>query len=85
MNPAKYDRNTQGKGDYWKQRTMASAGNYCKGIAEALGISEAQCASSGPGRDYQAGINAATGADYNAGVNGKGQKWFNNYRAKFTS
>lgn len=79
----KYDRNTQGKGGYWKSRTTQEAGHYCEAMGEFLNIGAGACASSGPGRDYAAGIQAATPGSYDQGVANKGTKWLNNMRAKF--
>jgi 2-hydroxychromene-2-carboxylate isomerase len=83
MNPEKYNRNTQGKGATWKDGVMKAAGDYCAGVAEALGISVGQCQASKAGRNYQAGIQAASAADYDRGVAGKGQKWFDRYRRAY--
>jgi len=81
----KYDRNTQGKGSYWKARTTSQIPAYCEGIADFLGISASQCQSSGPGRDFSAGVQATPPAAYDQGVQGKGQKWLARMRAKFAS
>lgn len=80
----KYERNTQGKGAYWLNRTRQNINAYCEGIADFLGISAAQCQQSGPGRDYQAAIQAASPAQYDQGVAGKAQKWARNLLAKFS-
>jgi len=80
----KYARNTQGKGAYWKQRTLAAQGEYCTGMAEFLGIPAQQCQVSGPGRDYAAGVQAAAPQNYDQGVAGKASKWAQNLLAKFS-
>lgn len=75
---SKWERKTAGKGTKWKQDTEAAgAGSYCRGLAEAFGISEAACMS-GAGAAWQQGVAAVSAAEFDSAIAGKGQKWLRN-------
>ncbi len=75
----KYARNTATKAAKWYQRTtQAGASAYCQGIAQKLGINVAGCMS-GPGANFQAGVQAAGAQSYAQGVEAKAGKWAQNF------
>jgi hypothetical protein len=77
---AKWERKTAGAGSHWESATKASAGNYCKGMSDFLGMNAGRLCS-----NYNAGISAASASDYNAGVQGKGAKWAEGLRRAASS
>jgi hypothetical protein len=67
---AKYERNTQGKGGFWKAQVSNAGGRYCQGMSDFLQVNAGALCSK-----YQAGISAASASSYDQGVAGAGPRW----------
>jgi len=67
------------KGEVWKKGVTGKESEYCKGVAEFLGVSTCN-----PERlqAYREGIAEVSAADFDAAVKGKEEKWARRYREK---
>jgi hypothetical protein len=67
------------KGEKWKRGVTGKESDYCKGVAEFLGVGTCN-----PERlqAYREGIAAVSADDFDAAVRGKEEKWADRYREK---
>jgi hypothetical protein len=67
------------KGERWKSGVTGKGPDYCKGVAEFIGVGTCK---SERERAYTEGVNAVTAADFDAAIAGKEEKWARRYREK---
>jgi hypothetical protein len=67
------------KGERWKRGVTGKGSEYCKGIADFLGVSTCKAERQSA---YTAGVEAVSAADFDKAVSGKEEKWERRYREK---
>jgi len=67
------------KGDKWKKGVTGKETDYCKGVAEFLGVRTCNPERSAAWRE---GVDAVSAADFDKAVSGKEEKWASKYREK---
>lgn len=76
-----WESKAEGKGNKWKQNTQGSRDEYEQGVAEYLGVSEAEIAT---GSTWEQQVDRVSADEFNRSVQGKGQKWADNYTRGMT-
>jgi hypothetical protein len=64
-------------GEKWKRGVTGKESDYCKGVAEFLGVGTCNPEKLAA---YREGIAAVSAADFDAAVRGKQEKWATRYR-----
>lgn len=67
------------KGEKWKRGVTGKEDEFCKGVAEFLGVPTCNPEVL---QAYREGINAVSAADFDRAVSGKEEKWLQRYREK---
>jgi hypothetical protein len=65
------------KGEKWKRGVTGKESEYCRGIAEFLGVGTCNPEKLNA---YREGIAAVSASDFDAAVSGKQEKWARRYR-----
>jgi len=67
------------KGDKWKKGVTGKEDEFCRGVAEFLGVPTCN-----PDRmtAFREGVDAVTASDFDAAVKGKEEKWARRYKEK---
>lgn len=71
---AKWERKTARAGEKWKAGVSGKASEYCKGLAEKLGVSYEACMAN-VGRSWTEGTEAVGASEFQSAIAGKGTKW----------
>lgn len=71
---AKWERKTARAGEKWKAGVSGKASEYCKGLAEKLGVSYDACMAQA-GRSWGEGTGAVGAGEFQSAIAGKGAKW----------
>jgi len=67
------------KGEKWKKGVTGKEDEFCKGVAEFLGVGTCNPEVL---QHYREGVAAVSAADFDAAVKGKEEKWIRRYREK---
>lgn len=76
-----WERKTRNAGNKWKDAVQGRQGDYERGVAEFLGVDEAQVTTGGRWND---GVNSVSAGEFQQSVDGKGDKWERNVRRGLT-
>jgi len=67
------------KGERWKKGVTGKESEYCKGVAEFLGV---KTCNSERLQAYREGIADVSASDFDAAVKGKEERWAERYKEK---
>ena len=73
----KYARKTATMGTNWKRGVTGKGGEYCKGVADFIGVKSCNKARESA---WTSGVDAVSASDFGTAVRGKEDKWARRYR-----